>query len=73
MSGIALVWATAGIVAVLLLPVGSLRMLAYRSGEVDHTRQLRLVAVLALALGSTGLVVFLAVSAWFLATGERPL
>jgi hypothetical protein len=73
MSGVALVWATGGIVALLLLPVGSLRMLAYRSGEVDHTPQLRFVARLALGIGSAGLVVFLALSVWFLVTGERPL
>jgi len=73
MGVLELVWATAGICALLLLPVGAIRMIAYLSGEVDHTSALRTVAVLALGIGGAALVVFLVLSGWFLATGERPL
>ena len=73
MGVLELVWAIAGICALLLLPVGAIRMVAYRSGEVDHTSALRTVAVLALGIGGAALVVFLVLSGWFLATGERPL
>lgn len=73
MSGAQLVWAVAGICAVLLLPVGAFRMLAYRSGEVDHTRALRSVALLALVVGGAAFVTFAALTAWFLVTGRRPV
>lgn len=39
-----------------LLPMGMIRMLAYRSGEVDHTPGMRNIAVLALALGCVAAV-----------------
>jgi len=67
------VWAASGICAFLLLPVGAIRMVAYRSGEVDHTPALRSVAVLALGLGGAALLVFAALTLWFLATGSRPV
>jgi hypothetical protein len=66
-------WAVTGIIAFLLLPVGAIRMIAYRSREIDHTPTLRKVAVLALALGGAAFVVFVILSIWFFATGERPL
>ena len=62
-------WAISGVVAFLLLPVGAVRLVAYRSGEVDHTRALRSVAIVALSLGALALVVFLAMTIWLLATG----
>lgn len=34
-----------------LLPMGAIRMLAYRSGEIDHTPGMRRIAMLALSLG----------------------
>ena len=67
-----MLWAASGICAFLLLPVGAIRMVAYRSGEVDHTPALRSVALLALGLGTAGLVVFAALTGWFLVTGSRP-
>ncbi|MFZ5848211.1 MAG: hypothetical protein ACOYX5_12595 [Actinomycetota bacterium] len=67
------IWAVSGLTAFLLLPVGAFRMVAYRSGEVDHTPQLRLVARLALGIGGVALMVFAATTIWFLATGERPV
>jgi hypothetical protein len=65
-------WAVSLIVALGLLPVGLLRMVAYRSGEVDHTPPLRFVARLALGVGAAALLVFVATTAWYLATGTRP-
>lgn len=67
-----MLWAASGICAFLLLPVGAIRMVAYRSGEVDHTTALRSVALLALGLGTAALAVFAALTVWFLATGSRP-
>jgi hypothetical protein len=72
MSTAQTLWAVCAITAFLLLPVGAVRMVAYRSGEVDHTPALRAVAVLALGLGTVALVGFLALTVWFLATGGRP-
>lgn len=72
MSAVQVVWAVSGICALLLLPVGAFRLLAYRSGEVDHTPALRSVALLAVGLGALGFVVFAVLTAWFLATGQRP-
>jgi len=40
------------IATVWLLPMGVVRMLAYRSGEVDHTPGMRNIAWLALGLGA---------------------
>ena len=73
MSAAGLVWAISGICALGLLPVGAIRMVAYRSGEVDHTPALHSVARLALGIGGAGFVVFVALTGWFLATGTGPL
>jgi hypothetical protein len=67
-----LLWQVSAITALLLLPVGAIRLIAYRSREVDHTPALRAVALLALGLGATALALFLALSIWFAATGRRP-
>lgn len=67
------IWAVSGIVALMLIPVAGIRMIAYRSREVDHTPELHFVARLALWLGAVALVVFLATTVWFLATGQRPV
>lgn len=72
MSTTQALWAVAGIVALFLLPVGAFRWLAYRSGETDHTPALRGVALMALSLGGVAFVAFLALTAWFLATGREP-
>jgi hypothetical protein len=65
-------WVVCGIVAVLLLPVGAFRWVAYRSGETDHTPALRGVALMALGLGAVGFVAFLGLTVWFLAAGRQP-
>jgi len=72
MSATEMLWAGSGICAFLLLPVGAIRLVAYRSGGVDHTPALRAVALLALGLGTAALAVFTALTVWFLATGSRP-
>lgn len=66
-------WAASLIVALGLLPVGLLRLVAYRSGGVDHTSGLHLVARLALAVGALALLVFIGVTAWLLVSGRRPV
>ncbi|HEU4513119.1 MAG TPA: hypothetical protein VFR87_08435 [Nocardioidaceae bacterium] len=65
-------WAVCGIAAFLLLPVGAFRMLAYLSGEVDHTPAMRAVARMALVVGGVALAAFLGLTAWLLATDQRP-
>lgn len=70
MSTAQLLWAASGVCAFMLLPVGAIRLLAYRSGDVDHTPALRAVALLALALGSSALVAFLGLTAWLLLSGQ---
>ncbi len=72
MSAATLLWAVSGITALLLLPVGAFRMLAYRSGETDHTPALRAVAVMALGIGGVAALVFAGLTVWFLASGQRP-
>lgn len=72
MGSVSILWAASGIAAFMLLPVGAIRLLAYRSGDVDHTPTMHMVALLALGLGTGALAVFLALSAWLLATGESP-
>lgn len=65
-------WAACGIAAFMLLPVGAFRMLAYMSGEVDHTPTMRTVARLALVVGGVALAGFLGLTVWFLLTEQRP-
>lgn len=65
-------WAVSAIVAVLLLPVGAFRWVAYRSGETDHTPALRGVALMALGLGAVAFCAFAALTVWFLVTGRQP-
>jgi hypothetical protein len=58
-----------GIAAFMLLPVGAVRLAAYRSGT-DHTPGMRAVALLALGLGGAALLVFAATAAWSLLGGR---
>lgn len=67
-----MLWAAAGVSALLLLPVGAVRLLAYRAGGVDHTRGLHAVAVFALATGSVCLAAFLLLGVALAVTGDRP-
>lgn len=56
------VWAAALLVTLAALPVGAVRMVAYRSGEVDHTRTMRIAMYVALAAGAAGLLALLVTS-----------
>jgi hypothetical protein len=67
-----LLWVGCGVTAFMLLPVGAIRMAAYRSGEIDHTPTLRRVALLALVLGGAALVGFVALSAYLVLRGDGP-
>jgi hypothetical protein len=55
MSGLQLAWALSLLVTLTALPVGLVRMLAYRSGEVDHQPTLLVAALVGLGLGLAGL------------------
>jgi hypothetical protein len=56
MTGLQLVWARSLLVTLTALPVGLVRMVAYRSGEIDHQPTLLVAAMVGLALGLAGLV-----------------
>lgn len=55
-------WVIALIVTVMALPVGIIRTVIYRTGDIDHTRTMRIAAGFALVLGLVGLVVLVALS-----------
>ncbi len=48
-------WGVSLVVTLWALPMGFIRMLAYRSGEIDHTPTMRTAAWFALSLGLLGL------------------
>ncbi len=52
-------WGVALIVTVGALPAAAIRTLAYRSGDIDHTRTMRTAAVFAVTLGLVGLVTWI--------------
>ncbi len=52
MSGLGIAWSVSVVVFGWLLMVGVIRLLAYRSGQVDHDPGMRFVAVLALGLAA---------------------
>jgi len=62
MDGLSFAWAIALIVTAGTLPAGVLRTLAYRSGDVDHTPGMRMVATVVLTIGLVGLLVLAALS-----------
>ncbi len=55
-------WVIALIVTVMALPVGIIRTVIYRTGDIDHTRTMRIAAAFALVLGLVGLVALVALS-----------
>jgi len=55
-------WGVALIVTLGALPVGILRTVVYRSGDIDHTPTMRTVAIFAMTLGLVGLVCLVALS-----------
>jgi hypothetical protein len=61
-TGLQIAWGIALIVVLGALPMGLLRAVAYRSGEVDHTRTMLIAATVALGLGLAGLVCLLVLS-----------
>ncbi|AIY19370.1 hypothetical protein ACIRN4_02940 [Pimelobacter simplex] len=67
MDGLTFAWSIALIVTAGTLPAGVVRTLAYRSGEVDHTPGMRMVATVAMAVGTVGLVCLVALSVALLA------
>lgn len=62
MDALTYAWTVALLVTACTLPVGIIRTLAYRSGEIDHTPTMRTVAILAMSLGLLGLLCFAALS-----------
>ncbi|HEY0949878.1 hypothetical protein [Nocardioides sp.] len=62
MSSLEIAWGVALIVTLGALPAGIVRTVAYRSGEIDHTRTMRIAATVALTLGLAGLVALVALS-----------
>jgi hypothetical protein len=58
-------WGAALIASLWFVPVATIRVLAYRSGEVDHTKGMRTVAVIATvgAVVSVGALVVLTLMA----------
>jgi hypothetical protein len=55
-SPLLLTWAASLVITLWALPLGFVRMVAYRSGEIDHTPTMRTSAWFALSLGLLGLV-----------------
>jgi hypothetical protein len=68
-----LLWGAALVVTLGALPVGAVRMIAYRSGEVDHTRTMRIAAYVAVALGAAGLVTLAVTSALLFTCPRTPM
>ena len=66
-------WVVSLVIAGGLLPVGAIRMLIYRSGDIDHTPTLRFVAWFALIVGAAAFTVWAGLTVWFLATGRSPV
>jgi len=73
MSPAQVAWVVSLVVAGGLLPVGAIRMLIYRSEDIDHTPTMRFVAWLALIAGGAALAVWAALTLWFLTTGTSPV
>lgn len=68
MDSLQVAWAVSLVATGWFLAVGAIRMLAYRSGEVDHTPGMRLVATITLSLG---LVSFLALVVLSIVIAQR--
>jgi len=66
MSALEVAWGAALVVTLTVLPMGAVRVIAYRSREVDHTPTMRTAAVFALSLGLAGLVALVVLSALLL-------
>ena len=73
MTAAQVAWVVSLVVAGGLLPVGAIRMLVYRSGDIDHTPTMRRVAWFALVTGGVAFLVWAALTVWFLARGSSPV
>lgn len=62
MDPLVFAWVVALIVTVGGLFPGAIRVLAYRSGEIDHTRTMRVAATFAIVVGLVGLVCLIGLS-----------
>lgn len=67
MSSLQLAWAVSLLVTLTALPVGAVRMVAYRSGEIDHTQTLLIAASVGLSLGVVALLALVVTSVMLLA------
>ena len=73
MTAAQVAWVVSLVVAGAMLPVGVIRLVVYRSGQVDHTRGMRNVALFAVGTGIVAGAVFVALTVWFVTRGQRPL
>lgn len=62
MSLLEVAWVASLVTTLWALPLGFIRMLAYRSGEIDHTPTMRTSAWFALSLGLLGLLCLVVLS-----------
>lgn len=62
MDTLVVAWGAALVVTLFALPMGVVRILAYRSREIDHTRTMHIAAWVALGTGLLGLVALAALS-----------
>lgn len=60
-------WGMSFISALWLIPIGIIRMVAWRSGEIDHTRGMLRMAWFVLGTGLAALAVFVTLSLFALA------
>lgn len=67
MSPLAIAWGVSLIVTLGALPQAVVRTVAYRSGEVDHTRTMRIAATFAVVVAVVGAVGLAVTSALLLA------
>ena len=56
MDTLEVLWGASLIIMLTALPMGLVRMVAYRSGERDHTETMLIALVVAMATGLLGLV-----------------
>ncbi len=70
MSNLVILWGIFLIIAVGALPQAVVRTVAYQSGEVDHTRTMRIAATVAVAVCAAGSVGFAITSAVLAAQGN---
>lgn len=63
MDALEIVWALSFIATAWFLPIGAIRMIAYASGQVDHTPGMRRLAAATLGTGLAAAVVMVALTA----------